>query len=49
LLQQIFLTTDEFLDATVLALARLKRKLSAENRAPNEEEEILLQKYENDL
>jgi hypothetical protein len=48
-LQQIFLTKEEFLDATVLAEARLKRKLFAENREPTAEEETLLQKYDNDL
>jgi hypothetical protein len=48
-LQQIFLTKEDFLDATVLAEARLKRRLCDENRNPSEEEKILLKKYENDL
>jgi len=48
-LQQIFLTKQEFLDATVVAEARLKHKLCAENRKPTEEEELLLQKYDHDL
>jgi hypothetical protein len=48
-LQQIFLTKEDFLDATVLAEARLKRKVSAENRDPTAEEEMLLQKYDHDL
>jgi len=48
-LQQIFLTKEDFLDATVLAEARLKRKVFAENREPTEEEEMLLQKYDRDL
>jgi len=47
--QQIFLTKEEFLDATVVAEARLKRKLCAENREPTEEEEMLLRKYDHDL
>jgi hypothetical protein len=48
-LQQVFLTREEFLDATVVAEARLKRKLCAENREPTEEEAMLLQKYDHDL
>jgi hypothetical protein len=48
-LQQFFLTKEEFLDATVVAEARLKRILWAENREPTEEEKMLLQKYEHDL
>jgi hypothetical protein len=48
-LQQVFLTREEFLDATVVAEARLKCKLCAENREPTEEEEMLLQKYDHDL
>jgi hypothetical protein len=48
-LQQIFHTKEEFLDATVVAEARLKRKLCAENREPTEEEEMFLRKYDHDL
>jgi hypothetical protein len=48
-LQQVFLTREEFLDATLVAEARLKRKLCAENREPTEEEQMLLQKYDHDL
>jgi len=48
-LQQIFLTKQEFVDATVVAEARLKRKIFAENREPTEEEEALLLKYDHDL
>jgi len=48
-LQQFFHTKEDFLDATVIAEARLKRKLCAENREPTEEERMLLQKYEHDL
>jgi hypothetical protein len=48
-LQQVFLTKEDFLDATVVAEARLKRKLYAEKREPTEEEDMLLQKYDRDL
>jgi len=48
-LQQVFLTKEEFLDATVVAEARLQRKIFAENREPTQEEVMLLQKYDHDL
>jgi hypothetical protein len=45
----MFLTKEEFLDATLVAQARLKRKLFLENREPTEEEGMLLKKYDHDL
>lgn len=47
--QQAFLGEEEFLDVTLCAQARIKRKLKVENRQPTEKEATLLQKYELDL
>jgi hypothetical protein len=48
-LQQVFDGEAEFLDATIYAQARIKRKLQVENRQPTEKEAALLKKYEHDL